>query len=212
MDKRKLTTLALLAGFVLLLGGALALYRTLGRGAAPGLAVEPTPAPAATASPEQAGPEEEAAAEEQQAEESAAAAVPDFTIYTGGGDAVQLSDFAGRPVIVNFWASWCGPCQNEMPDFEQAYADYGDEIEFVMLNATYGRETMDSARSFLEESGYTFPVYYDTDADAAAAIGVTAFPTTLFIAPDGSLTAYAISMLDAETLQRGIDMLLDSAA
>ncbi len=212
MDKRKLTTLALLAGFVLLLGGALALYRTLGRGAAPGLAVEPTPAPAATASPEQAGPEEEAAAEEQQAEESAAAAVPDFTIYTGGGDAVQLSDFAGRPVIVNFWASWCGPCQNEMPDFEQAYADYGDEIEFVMLNATYGRETMDSARSFLEESGYTFPVYYDTDADAAAAIGVTAFPTTLFIAPDGTLTAYAISMLDAETLQRGIDMLLDSAA
>ena len=212
MDKRKLTTLALLAGFVLLLGGALALYRTLGRGAAPGLAVEPTPAPAATASPEQAGPEEEATAEEPQAEESAAAAVPDFTIYTGGGDAVQLSDFAGRPVIVNFWASWCGPCQNEMPDFEQAYADYGDEIEFVMLNATYGRETMDSARSFLEESGYTFPVYYDTDADAAAAIGVTAFPTTLFIAPDGTLTAYAISMLDAETLQRGIDMLLDSAA
>ena len=63
MDKRKLTTLALLAGFVLLLGGALALYRTLGRGAAPGLAVEPAPAPAATASPEQAGPEEEAAAE-----------------------------------------------------------------------------------------------------------------------------------------------------
>ena len=156
--------------------------------------------------------EEEAAAEEQQAEESAAAAVPDFTIYTDGGDAVQLSDFAGRPVIVNFWASWCGPCQNEMPDFEQAYADYGDEIEFVMLNATYGRETMDSARSFLEESCYTFPVYYDTDADAAAAIGVTAFPTTLFIGPDGTLTAYAISMLDAETLQRGIDMLLDSAA
>ena len=212
MDKRKLTTLALLAGFVLLLGGALALYRTLGRGAAPGLAVGPTPAPAATASPEQARPEEEAAAEEPQAEESEAAAVPDFTIYTDGGDAVQLSDFAGRPVIVNFWASWCGPCQNEMPDFEQAYADYGDEIEFVMLNATYGRETMDSARSFLEESGYTFPVYYDTDADAAAAIGVTAFPTTLFIAPDGTLTAYAISMLDAETLQRGIDMLLDSAA
>ena len=212
MDKRKLTTLALLAGFVLLLGGALALYRALGRGAAPGLAVEPTPAPAATASPEQAGPEEEAAAEEPQAEESAAAAVPDFTIYTDEGDAVQLSDFAGRPVIVNFWASWCGPCQNEMPDFEQAYADYGDEIEFVMLNATYGRETMDSARSFLEESGYTFPVYYDTDADAAAAIGVTAFPTTLFIGPDGTLTAYAISMLDAETLQRGIDMLLDSAA
>ena len=208
MDKRKLTTLALLAGFVLLLGGALALYRTLGRGAAPGLAVEPTPAPAATASTEQAGPEEE----EPQAEESEAAAVPDFTIYTDEGDAVQLSDFAGRPVIVNFWASWCGPCQNEMPDFEQAYADYGDEIEFVMLNATYGRETMDSARSFLEESGYTFPVYYDTDADAAAAIGVTAFPTTLFIGPDGTLTAYAISMLDAETLQRGIDMLLDSAA
>ena len=80
---------------MLLLGGALALYRTLGRGAAPGLAVEPTPAPAATASPEQAGPEEEATAEEPQAEESAAAAVPDFTIYTDEGDAVQLSRLCG---------------------------------------------------------------------------------------------------------------------
>lgn len=195
--KNKRTLLILLLVFVFLLGGAALLYRQLGQ------SVET----------------DQLAAREEQQQESGGGSepeqkteAPDFTVYDREGREVRLSDYTGKPIVLNFWASWCGPCQNEMPDFEQAYADYGDEIEFVMLNATYGRETMDSARSFLEESGYTFPVYYDTDADAAAAIGVTAFPTTLFIGPDGTLTAYAISMLDAETLQRGIDMLLDSAA
>lgn len=194
--KNKRTLLILLLVFVFLLGGAALLYRQLGQ----------------SVETDQLAAREEQQQESGGSEPEQKTEAPDFTVYDREGREVRLSDYTGKPIVLNFWASWCGPCQNEMPDFEQAYADYGDEIEFVMLNATYGRETMDSARSFLEESGYTFPVYYDTDADAAAAIGVTAFPTTLFIGPDGTLTAYAISMLDAKTLQRGIDMLLDSAA
>ena len=198
--KQKKIVLGILLALVLLLGVAYLLYAKLGSSIAPNQL-------SAQGAQDSAGGAPGVSSQQPQP-----VPAPDFTVYDGDGNAVHLSDYVGKPVVMNFWASWCGPCQNEMPDFEQAYADYGDEIEFVMLNATYGRETMDSARSFLEESGYTFPVYYDTDADAAAAIGVTAFPTTLFIAPDGTLTAYAISMLDAETLQRGIDMLLDSAA
>lgn len=203
MNKKQRTLVLLAAAFVLLLVLASLLYARLG-GDSGRLMAESEPAGSTPAA--------DPAADAAPTPTPALAMAPDFTVYDADGEPVRLSDFRGTPVVINFWASWCGPCQNEMPDFEQAYADYGDEIEFVMLNATYGRETMDSARSFLEESGYTFPVYYDTDADAAAAIGVTAFPTTLFIGPDGTLTAYAISMLDAETLQRGIDMLLDSAA
>lgn len=213
MNQKK-TLLIVAIALIVLLAGAGVLYRSLSAQVEADVLVSEPQGPEKEPPAAEEAPDEtpEEAEETEEAEEPQPVQAPDFTVFDAEGNAVRLSDYFGKPIVLNFWASWCGPCQNEMPDFEQAYADYGDEIEFVMLNATYGRETMDSARSFLEESGYTFPVYYDTDADAAAAIGVTAFPTTLFIGPDGTLTAYAISMLDAETLQRGIDMLLDSAA
>ena len=72
-------------------------------------------------------------------------------------------------MILNFWASWCGPCRSEMPEFEQAYAQYGEDIQFVMVNSTDGyQETVDSASEFLAENGYNFPAWYDTDFEASA--------------------------------------------
>ena len=79
---------------------------------------------------------------------------PNFTVYDLNGNEVNLTDFFGKPIIVNFWASWCGPCQMEMPDFNEAYAIYKDEIEFLMVNMTDGsRETVEKASSFITESG-----------------------------------------------------------
>ena len=93
---------------------------------------------------------------------------PNFTVYDLAGNEVNLTDFFGKPIIVNFWASWCGPCQMEMPDFDAAYTSYKDEIEFLVVNMTDGsRETVEIASSFIEEKGYTFPVYYDTEYSAA---------------------------------------------
>ncbi len=134
---------------------------------------------------------------------------PDFTVYDLEGNAHSLSDFRGKPVIVNFWASWCGPCKSEMPDFEEKYQAYKDDIHFLMVNLTDGsRETVDTAQSYIDSQGYTFPVYFDTDYSAAIAYAVSAIPATYFIDENGVLIAYGKSAMSGETLQRGIDMLI----
>ena len=136
-------------------------------------------------------------------------AAPDFTVYDADGNAYKLSDFRGKPVVLNFWASWCGPCKNEMPDFDAAYAQYGDQIHFLMVNLTDGSsETVQSASSFIAGAGYSFPVYFDTDMDAAAVYGISSIPVTYFIDANGYLVAQGRGSLSADNLQKGIDMLL----
>ena len=134
---------------------------------------------------------------------------PDFTVYDAEGNEVHLSDYAGSPVVLNFWASWCGPCKSEMPDFNAAYQELGEEVQFLMINMTDGdRETMESASAYVEEQGFTFPVFYDTETDAALAYGAYSLPTTYFIDADGYAVARGVGALSAETLQQGIDMIL----
>lgn len=132
----------------------------------------------------------------------------DFTVYDVDGNAVSLSDFRGKPVVVNFWASWCGPCKSEMPEFETMYQEYSENIHFLMVNMTDGySETLDKATKFIEENGYTFPVYFDTDSDAATTYSVYSIPATYFIDEEGYMIANARGALDMETLQKGIDMI-----
>lgn len=134
---------------------------------------------------------------------------PDITIYDVDGNANKLSDFRGRPVVMNFWSSNCGPCKSEMPEFEAVYQQYGDKVQFLMVNVTDGYwDTMDSASSYIDKSGYTFPVYYDTDNNASYVYGVSALPTTYFIDADGHGIAYAMGAIDKETLLKGIDMII----
>ena len=157
----------------------------------------------------QAQTEGENGTQEESAQEPVKIAAPDFTVQDYEGNQVKLSDFKGKPVIVNFWASWCGPCKSEMPDFDEVYAEYGDEVQFMMVNLTDGsRETVESAKAYIEEQGYSFPVYFDTESEGAIAYGVMAIPTTSFIDEEGNAVAQAMSALDRDTIQQGIDMIL----
>lgn len=150
----------------------------------------------------------EAAAEETEAEANPA---PDFTMYDAGGNAYKLSDFRGKPVILNFWASWCGPCRSEMPDIDKAYQSYGDQVHFLLVDLTDGhQETVESASAYIAEEGFTFPVYYDTAIEGAMAYGVSGIPVTYFIDAEGNLVAYYQSAMSESILQQGIDMLLNS--
>ena len=125
---------------------------------------------------------------------------PDFTVYDAEGNPVKLSDYFGKPIVLNFWASWCGPCRMEMPHFEKAYQEMGEDIQFVMVNMTTGRETQQSAQDFLDETGYTFPVLFDTTGDAAIAYGAYSLPMSVFIDAQGNVQDLAIGAIDEATL------------
>ena len=132
----------------------------------------------------------------------------DFTVYDADGNKVKLSDFFGKPIVLNFWASWCGPCKSEMPTFDEVYKEYKDDIHFVIVNLTDGhQETVESATNYVESSGYSFPIYYDKDSDGAETYGVYSIPVTYFIDKDGYLTAYGNFPFDKATLLEGISMI-----
>lgn len=133
---------------------------------------------------------------------------PDFTVYDAEGNAVRLSDYFGKPIVLNFWASWCGPCKMEMPDFDAKYRELGENIQFLMINMTDGdRETVEGASGFIAQMGYTFPVFFDINYYATMAYDVYSLPTTFFIDQNGQVVAYANGAIDLQTLQRGIDMI-----
>ena len=133
----------------------------------------------------------------------------DVPLYDLDGNEVRLLDFVGKPMVINFWATWCHYCRQQMPYFQQQYEAIGDQVQFLMINATDGaRETVSGAAGYIEEQGYTFPVLYDTSLNAAYTYGASALPITYFIDAEGYLVTGYRGALTAELLQMGIDMIL----
>ena len=190
-SKKKFLIMALI--FVLLLAGAYILYDKLSLGL----------------SKDQLSGQDESRQEDSEEEQSAdKTKALDFAVYDSEGNRRGPSDYLGKPVVINFWASWCGPCKLEMPDFEEMYKEMGDEIQFMMINLTDGsRETRETADAYISEQGFSFPVFYDLDYDAANAYGAYSIPMTFFIDEEGYLIARAVGAIDQQTLKEGIEMI-----
>lgn len=110
----------------------------------------------------------------------------DFTVYDENSKEVKLSDYRGTPVVLNFWASWCPPCREEMPAFNEMSNKYKDKVAILMINLTDGqRETVDDAKDFIEENDYNMKVLFDNEMDASDKYNITAIPRTIIIDKDG---------------------------
>ena len=193
-NKKLIITLVI---FVAVQAIAGVLYNRLGDMLQPqGLATATEPVPETT---EATAPEE--------TEEYRAKAV-DFTVKNFDGEDVKLSDYFGKPIVLNFWAYWCGPCQSEMPEFNARYEQLGGEVTFLMVHAD---PDTTQGKSLVVAEGYSFPVVYDESGEAAANYGISAYPTTFFIDAQGYLQAYYVGAMDGELLQQGIDLIYTPA-
>lgn len=156
----------------------------------------------------EAEPEEE----EETAEEVKTIPAIDFTLKDQYGNTHTLSDYKGKTVFLNFWATWCSPCKAEMPDIQKLYEEFQQEDVVILGVAApnLGREKSEEGiKGFLEENGYTYPVVMDTEAEAFQAYGINSFPTTFMIDKDGNVFGYISGQLSEETMRDIIRQTVD---
>lgn len=154
--------------------------------------------PTEALTPATPAPDTSAAPAEQDDTEQEYMPAPDFTLTDMDGNTHSLSDYQGEIVILNFWASWCGPCEKEMPEYDQMNQELleTEEARLLTINLTDGvRETEDSARNFMEKNGYSMTTLLDIDGTAADAYQVYGIPTTVIINQEGRVAGYQASAL-----------------
>ena len=147
-------------------------------------------------------------------------AAPDFILIDQFGNSHTLSEYKGKTVFLNFWATWCGPCRMEMPYNQQVYEDYGSNSGDVIILGVANPKTeehpnnsdvvQEEIESFLSENGYTYPVAMDLDGSVFATYGIQAFPTTFMIDKNGNVYGYAPGSLSEDIIRSIIQQTIDS--
>ena len=139
---------------------------------------------------------------------------PDFELTDQYGTVHRLSDYQGKVVFLNCWATWCPPCRAEMPDIQALYEKYGPaaDADVVILGVAFpglsGETDADGVAAFLAENGYTYPVAMDDTGTVLVSYGISAFPTTFMIDADGNVFGYVPGAMSAEIMQSIIDQTL----
>lgn len=155
--------------------------------------------------------------EENKEEESKETVVPaiDFTLKDQFGNEHTLSDYKGKTVFLNFWATWCGPCRSERPDIQNLYETYdteGDNAVIILGVAAPGLgQEKDEAgiKAFLDENGYTYPTLMDTTGDLFSEYGISSFPTTFMIDREGNVFGYVSGALNENMMKNIIEQTLE---
>jgi len=129
-----------------------------------------------------------------------------FTLQDLEGKVVSLSDFKGQPVIINFWATWCGPCEAEMPDIHQAYLKH--KADGLVVLAVDMAEHPDTVRSFINYYELTFTILLDRGEDVGRHYGARALPTTYFVDPAGTIVHVYFGQMDEQAIEIGLGKIL----
>lgn len=144
------------------------------------------------------------------AEEPAIISAPDFELKDQFGNIHTLSEYKGKTIFLNFWATWCPPCRGEMPHIQEIYGEYGANQENVIILGVaapnLGNEkSEEEIVAFLEDNSYTFPVVMDESQEVFQQYGISAFPTTFMIDENGAVYGYVVSALDKEMMSSIIE-------
>lgn len=127
---------------------------------------------------------------------------PDFTLQTLDGKSVTLSELKGKKVVLNFWATWCPPCKEEMPHFQTYYEQYKEEdnVEIIAVNITY-KDYIDKVGNFVETNSLTFPILLMEEDDISKAYKIFNIPSTFMINTKGEIEKQIVGPLDGEKLR-----------
>ncbi|BBI31632.1 TlpA family protein disulfide reductase [Cohnella abietis] len=136
---------------------------------------------------------------------------PSFSLADIDGKIYDLKKLRGKPIILNFWASWCGPCKDEAPSFVKLNKEYGDRLQIIAINLT-ATDSVKSAQQFAQEYGFTFPVVFDTDGEVAARYEIRPIPSTIFIDSQGIITDGVLGALTWDDLQARASNLLQGSS
>ncbi|KMT22100.1 cytochrome c biogenesis protein/redoxin [Clostridium cylindrosporum] len=135
---------------------------------------------------------------------------PDFTLTDQYGKTHTLSDYKGKTVFLNFWATWCPPCKEEMPSIEKVYKEYGENKgDVIILGATFPEifkeRDEEYITNFLKENNYTFPVVFDSEFELGESYYINAFPTTFIIDKEGNIKHFSPGAMDETTMKQLIE-------
>lgn len=124
--------------------------------------------------------------------------IPDFDITFLNGDSASFSDYYGKKIILNFWATWCGPCVGEMPAFQRLAEEYPDDLVILAVNCSEDQSTVDK---FIRENNYTFPIVMDEEGYIQSMFGgITSIPLTAIIDEEGYIVTNHLGASDADTM------------
>lgn len=132
---------------------------------------------------------------------------PQFSLQGLNGQTYSLKNLNGKPVVLNFWASWCGPCRTEAPELVRLYEKYKGKIEIYAINVT-SSDSVEGARAFAKEYGFMFPVLLDEKGAVSQQYGILPIPTTFFVDGDGVIVEQVTGLVDPKSMEAKFKQLL----